>query len=120
MKRVLLLLALVVGLSACGVSRSGGAVSVEAEVLCAFYSGDAYASPAPALYGSYSRVGISESEAVRIFKEMTTSTQRAGISTATLHLRYIDNTSGSVLAEEDWGILWDSMRKRFVAAPLAY
>lgn len=120
MKRLLLLLVLAAGLTACGVSRSGGTVSVEAEVLCAFYNGDAYASPAPVLYGPYSRVGISESEAVRIFNAMTTAPQRAGISTATLHLRYLDSVSGSVLAEEDWGILWDSTRRRFLAAPLTY
>ena len=119
-KRILILLAVVLGLVACGTTRSSGRISVEAEVLCALYSGQSYASPAPSVFGPYVRVGLSESEVVRIFNSMTTSSQRSGISTATLHIRYIDNDTGSVLAEEDWGLLWDSSRRRFVGAPLAY
>lgn len=120
MKRLLLLLALVLGLSACGTTRQSGPISVEASVFCAFYSGTAYAGPATVVYSSYSSVGMSESEAVRVFNRLTTSSQRAETASATLHLRYIDNTNGTILAEEDWGLLWDSTRRRYVAAPLEY
>ena len=121
MKRILLLLALVLGLSACGSTTQGnGTISVEASAFCAFYNGTALECPARVVYSSFNRAGMSESDAVRVFNNLTTSSQRASISTATLHLRYIDNTSGTLLGEEDWGLLWDSTRRRFVAAPIAY